>query len=91
MYGYPSADAAHLSKKIAAYRVKEPDTKWNKYSEWRFHLRPLPEIHTRCSPELERQASTYPDFGYGGNIGICQCINESACSIHWPATTKSAL
>ena len=23
----------------------------------------------------ERQASTYPDFGYGGNIGICQCIN----------------
>lgn len=50
---HPSADAAHLSKKIAAYRVKEPDTKWSKYSEWRFHLRPLPEIHTRCSPELK--------------------------------------
>ncbi|MEG0456365.1 MAG: hypothetical protein RR559_13685, partial [Bacteroides sp.] len=50
---YPHADVAALKQKIAASRMKEEDTKWGTYSQWRFHLRSLPEVHIACSPELD--------------------------------------
>ena len=50
---YPHADIAALKQKITASRMKEDDTKWTTYSQWRFHLRSLSELHIVCSPELD--------------------------------------
>lgn len=49
---YQHADVDKLRQKIEAYRMEEEDTEWSQYSQWRFHLRTLPDVHLRCSPEL---------------------------------------
>lgn len=45
----PGTDIDRLRKKIASCRMKIPDTEWDKYSNWRVHLRSLPEVHLVCS------------------------------------------
>lgn len=39
--------------KIASYRLSLDDNRLNTYSEWRFNLCPLPDIHVTCSPHLD--------------------------------------
>ena len=42
-----------IRDKIASYRLSQEDNRLNTYSEWRFNLCPLSDIHITCSPHLD--------------------------------------
>lgn len=48
-----NADIQLLRDKISSYKIKQEDTRFEKYSEWTFNLCPLPDIHITCSPNLD--------------------------------------
>lgn len=65
----PQADLKELESKINSYRLDLEDTEYNTYSNWRFHLRSLPEVHLRCSEGLESRFR---------NINILACAGALA-------------
>ncbi len=67
-------DINALSDKIAAYRMKLEDDKFNNYSEWRFNLCSLPDVHVTCSPNLDTRFRNIGILAVGGSLAFISAL-----------------
>lgn len=71
---YPHADIEKLRERIAALRMEKEDSEWAKYSEWRFNLRTLPEVHLTCSPELSARFRNINILAVAGLLAFASAL-----------------
>lgn len=70
----PWADVKKLRNKIESYRLDKEDTQYSKPSEWRFHLRTLPEVHLRCSADLSARFRNINILAFAGLLAFVSAL-----------------
>ncbi|MDD2245710.1 MAG: ABC transporter permease [Proteiniphilum sp.] len=64
----------NLQEKISAYTIPQEDTKFHKYSQWKFNLCSLPDIHLTCSPELDTRFQNIQILLVGGLLAFVSAL-----------------
>lgn len=70
----PNVDKQKLQEKISSYKMRQQDTKFHKYSEWKFNLCALPDIHITCSPELDTRFRNIKIVLIGGLLAFLSAL-----------------
>lgn len=70
----PNIDRQKLQEKISSYKMHQEDTKFHKYSEWKFNLCALPDIHITCSPELDTRFRNIKILLIGGFLAFISSL-----------------